>query len=110
MPSYPAKPYIVPHDDWFTNNSTNFVNKSITKETKNITTIHEFFYRQSDIKVGGSENQIQRNLEKESSKKIMTSIQNLDEKSFSRSKEKYRYYKNPTELKSIKKIFKGQFI
>ena len=31
MPSYPAKPYVVPHDDWFKNNSSNFENKPKAK-------------------------------------------------------------------------------
>ncbi len=43
MPSYPAKPYVVPHDDWFDNNKSNYENKPTTKETKKISTIHEFF-------------------------------------------------------------------
>ena len=51
MPSYPAKPFEIPHDDWFNNISNNFENKSETKGTKNITTIHEFFYRQSEEKL-----------------------------------------------------------
>ena len=67
MPSYPAKPFEIPNDDWFNNNSINLENNSETKGTKNITIIHEFFYRQSDVKIGGSENQIKTNLEKKSS-------------------------------------------
>ena len=43
MPSYPAKPYVVPHDDWFNNNSSNFGNKTKTKGIKSKTSIHEFF-------------------------------------------------------------------
>ena len=34
MPSYPAKPYIVPHDDWFNNNSSNFENEPKAKGIK----------------------------------------------------------------------------
>ena len=49
MTSYPAKPYVVPYDDWFNNNSINF-KKSITNQTKTIYTVHEFFYRQSNVK------------------------------------------------------------
>ena len=110
MSSYPAKPYVVPHDDWFKNNSSNLKNKSKAKETKNITTIHEFFYRQSNVKVGGSDNFIQTNLEKKSSKKIIISSSQDSKESFlSRSEEKYSYSKIPKVTKSIKKrSFQGQ--
>tara|TARA_Y100000589_G_scaffold72329_1_gene65002 strand:- start:1422 stop:1880 length:459 start_codon:yes stop_codon:yes gene_type:complete len=104
MPSYPAKPYVVPHDDWFDNISSNFENKSKTKEAKNISTIHEFFYRKANIKVGGSENQIQTNLEKISSTKIInSSLLNINESLSSISNEKNSYSNIPTELKLIKK-------
>ena len=43
MPSYPAKPYVVPHDDWFINNSSNFENKPKAKQIKSKTFIHDFF-------------------------------------------------------------------
>ena len=80
MSSYPAKPYVVPHDDWFNNNSSSLENKSIIKETKQTSTIHDFFYRQSNVKVGGSDNHIQRILEKKpSTKSIISSIETSEE-------------------------------
>ncbi len=104
MPSYPAKPYIVPHDDWFNNNSSNSENKPKAKGIKRKTTIHEFFYRQSHVKVGGSDNLIQTTLEKKSSEKIIISSHQKSNKSVSpRNEEKYSYSKIPAELKSIKK-------
>ena len=104
MPSYPAKPYIVPHDDWFNNNSSNFEYKQKKKRIKSKTSIHEFFYRQSHVKVGGSDNIIQATLEKKSSEKIIISSHQDYKKSVSsRNEEKYSFSKIPTELKSIKK-------
>ena len=104
MPSYPAKPYVVPHDDWFDNISSNFENKYKTKEAKDISTIHEFFYREADIKVGGSENHIQTNLAKSSSTKIIiSSLRNSNESLSSTSNEKNFYSNIPAELKLIKK-------
>ena len=104
MSSYPAKPYVVPHDDWFKNNSSNFENKPQVKEIKSKSSIHEFFYRQSHVKVGGSDNLIQKNLEKKSSEKIITAFQQNSNKSvLPRNEEKYSYSKIPTELKSINK-------
>ena len=110
MPSYPAKPYIVPHDDWFNNNSSNFENEPKVKEIKSKTSIHEFFYRQSHVKVGGSENLIQASLEKKSSEKIIiSSLRNSDEKVLPKSEEKYSYSKIPAELISTKKrSFQGK--
>ena len=104
MPSYPAKPYVVPHDDWFNNNSNDFENKPESKGIKSKTSIHEFFYRQSQIKVGGSDILIQTTFKKKSSENITISSHQNSNKSVSPRKEKkYSYSKIPTELKSIKK-------
>ena len=57
--SYFAKPNFIVYDDWFENDlkksKFNFKNKKIT----NISKIHEFFYEQSNYKVGASENNLQ---------------------------------------------------
>ena len=57
--SYFAKPNFIVYDEWFYNyfkkNKFNFKNKQIS----NISNIHEFFYKQSNYKVGGSENNLQ---------------------------------------------------
>ena len=104
MTSYPAKPYEVPLDDWFDNNSCNFEKKSKAMVTNNTTTIHEFFYRQSNVKVGGSDNLIQTTLEKKSSEKIIISFHQNSNKSLSPiNKENYSYSIIPAELKSAKK-------
>ena len=54
--SYFAKPDFIVYDEWFDNdlkkNKLNVKNKKIT----NISKIHEFFYEQSNYKVGASEN------------------------------------------------------
>jgi len=104
MPSFPAKPYVVPHDDWFNNNSSNFENKPKAMGIKSKTSIHEFFYRQSHIKVGGSDNLIQTTLEKKSSTRIIfSSHQDSNKSVLPRNEEKYSYSQIPTEIKSIKK-------
>ena len=103
MPSYPAKPYVVPLDDWF-NNSSNFENETKAKRGKNMSTIHEFFYRQSHLKVGGSDNLIQTTWEKKSSSKIIiSSHQDSDKGASSINVGKYSYSKIPRYLKTIKK-------
>ena len=54
--SYFAKPNFIVYDEWFDNDlkktKLNFKNKNISK-------IHEFFYEQSNYKVGASENNLQ---------------------------------------------------
>ena len=109
MPSYPAKPYEVPYDDWFNINSKSLENNSITMGREQISTIHEFFYKEAEVKVGGSDNYMKTNLEKKSStKSIISSIKNSDKNNLYAGKEKYSYSKIPKELKSIKKrSFKG---
>ena len=55
--SYFAKPKFIAYHEWFDNDlkktKLNFKNK------KNISNIHEFFYEQSNYKVGASENNLQ---------------------------------------------------
>ena len=57
--SYFAKPNFIVYDEWFDNDlkktKLNVKNKKIT----NISKIHEFFYEQSNYKVGSSENNLQ---------------------------------------------------
>ena len=62
--SYFAKPNFLVYDEWFDNdckkNKINVKNKKI----KNISNIHEFFYEQSNYKVGASENNLQIDIAK----------------------------------------------
>ena len=104
MPSYPAKPYVVPHDDWFNNIPSNFENETKAKEIKRKTSIHEFFYRQSHVKAGGSENFIQTVLGTKLSENIIISFHQNSNKIVSpRNEEKNSYSKIPSKFKSIKK-------
>ena len=62
--SYFAKPNFIVYDEWFDNDfqktKLNVKNKKIT----NISKIHEFFYEQSNYKVGASENNLQIDINK----------------------------------------------
>ena len=57
--SYFAKPNFIVYDEWFDNDfkktKLNFKNNKITKISK----MHDFFYEQSNYKVGASENILQ---------------------------------------------------
>jgi len=57
--SYFAKPNFIVYDEWFDNDlkKTNLHVKN--KKITNISKIHEFFYEQSNYKVGASENNLQ---------------------------------------------------
>ncbi len=62
--SYFAKPNFIVYDEWFDNDlkktKLDFKNKKI----KNIVNMHEFFYEQSNYKVGASENKLQIDIDK----------------------------------------------
>ena len=62
--SYFAKPNFIVYDEWFDNDfkktKLDFKNKKI----KNISNMHEFFYEQSNYKVGASENNLQIDIDK----------------------------------------------
>ena len=62
--SYFAKPNFIVYDEWFDDdfkkNQFNVKNKKIT----NISKIHEFYYEQSNYKVGASENNLQIDIDK----------------------------------------------
>ena len=57
--SYFAKPNFIIYDEWFDDNleKTNFYLKN--KKIKTISNIHQFFYEQSNYKVGASENKLE---------------------------------------------------
>ena len=62
--SYFAKPNFIVYDEWFDNDfkktKLDFKNKKITNSSK----IHDFFYEQSNYKVGASENNLQIDIDK----------------------------------------------
>ena len=54
--SYFAKPNFIVYDEWFDND---FKKTKLNKKITNTSNIHEFFYEQSNYKVGGYENNLQ---------------------------------------------------
>ena len=56
--SYFAKPNFVVYDEWFDNDFKKTKLNVKNKKIKNISNIHEFFYEQSNCKVGASENNL----------------------------------------------------
>ena len=60
--SYFAKPNIIVYDEWLDNDFKKTKLNLKNKKIKNISNKHEFFYEQSSIKVGASENNLKLNL------------------------------------------------
>ena len=98
--SYFAKPNFIVYDEWFDNNlkktTTDDKNKKITK----ISNIHQFFYEKSNYKVGGSEInlQVDINLNKE---ELFNNyyFENNSEKYASLSNKKFLFFKKLTKNK-----------
>mgnify|MGYP000305086277 CR=1 FL=1 len=107
--SYFAKPNFIVYDEWFDNDfqktKLNVKNKKIT----NISKIHEFFYEQSNYKVGGSENNLQIDIN-ENREELFNNyyFENNSEKYDSLSNKKFLFYerraKNKLKFNIKKKI------
>jgi len=105
--SYFAKPNFIVYDEWFDNDfkktKLNVKNKKIT----NIPNIHEFFYEQSNYKVGASENNLQIDIN-ENKEELFNNyyFENRSEKYDSISNKKFLFFEKFTKNKfkfSIKK-------
>jgi len=98
--SYFAKPNFVVYDEWFDNdfkkNKINVKNKKI----KNISNIHEFFYEQSNFKVGASENNLQIDID-ENREELFNNyyFENNSEKYDSLSNKKFLFFEKITKNK-----------
>ena len=99
--SYFAKPNFIVYDEWFDNdlkkNKLSVKNKKIT----NISKIHDFFYEQSNYKVGASENNLQLEIN-ENKEEIFNNYY------FAKNSEKYDSLSNKKFL-FFKKITKNKF-
>ena len=62
--SYFAKPNFIVYDEWFDNDLKKTKLKVKNQKISNISKIHEFFYEQSNYKVGASENNLQIDINK----------------------------------------------
>jgi len=98
--SYFAKPNFIVYDEWFDNDfkktKLNVKNKTI----KNISNIHEFFYEQSNYKVGASENNLQIDIN-ENREELFNNyyFENNSKKYNSSSNKKYLFFGKITKNK-----------
>ena len=98
--SYFAKPKFIIYDEWFDDDLEKTKFEVQNKKIKNISNIHEFFYEQSNYKVGASENNMQ--LDKKLNKKeliIKNYLDNISESYSSSSNQTFNLFKKFTKSK-----------
>ena len=108
--SYFAKPNFIVYDEWFDNDfkktKLDFKNKKI----KTISNMHEFFYEQSNYKVGASENNLQIDIDKNREELFNNYyFENNSEKYDSLSNKKFLFFEKIAQNK-LKFNLKKKFI
>ena len=108
--SYFAKPNFIVYDEWFDNdfkkNKLDFKNKKTTNSSK----IHEFFYEQSNYKIGASENNFQIEID-ENREELFNDyyFENNSEKNDSLSNKQFLFFEKIAQNK-LKFNFKKKMI
>ncbi len=105
--SYFAKPNFIVYDEWFDNDLKKTKLKVKNKKITNISKIHEFFYEQSNYKVGASENNLQIDID-ENKEELFNNyyFENNSQRYDSLSNKKFLFFEKITKNKfkfSIKK-------
>ena len=98
--SYFAKPNFIVYDEWFDNDLKKITTKEKNSITTKIPSIHEFFYEQSNYKVGASENNFQIDINKYSEELFNNYyLENNSEKYDSFSYKKFLFFRKITKNK-----------
>ena len=91
--SYFAKPNFIVYDEWFDNDFKKTELAFKKKKIKTISNMHEFFYEQSNYKVGASENNLQIDIDKNSEELFNNYyFENNSEKYDSLSKKQFLFF------------------
>jgi hypothetical protein len=98
--SYFAKPNFIVYDEWFDNDLKKTKLNVKNKKIANISKIHEFFYEQSNYKVGASENNLQIEID-ENREELFNNyyFENNSEKYDSLSNKKFLFFEKITKNK-----------
>ena len=98
--SYFAKPNFIIYDEWFDDDLEKNKLDVKNKKIKNISKIHEFFYEQSNYKVGASKNNLKLDF-KIKYKKLTTNyfLENIKTKFTSLSNKKFEFFEKLTKNK-----------
>ena len=99
--SYFAKPNFIIYDEWFDDDLEKNKLDVKNKKIKNISKIHEFFYEQSNYKVGASENNLQLEI-KVNEKQLITNNY------FKKSSKKYNTSTSHKKIIFINKLTKSK--
>ena len=98
--SYFAKPNFIVYDEWFDNDLKKTKINVENKKIKNISKIHEFFYEQSNYKLGASENNLQIDIDKNREELFNNYyFENNSEKYDSLSNKKFLFFEKITKNK-----------
>ncbi len=107
--SYFAKPNFIIYDEWFDDDIKNNKLEVKNKEIKTISNMHDFFYEQSNCKIGASENNMQLEI-KLNEKELLNKyyLENTLEKNIQLSSKKFLLFgkltKNNLKFNLTKKI------
>ena len=96
--SYFATPNFIVYDEWFDDLKKEELDIKEQK-IKTISKIHDFFYKQSDYKVGASENILQLDIKVNQKELFNNNLKNTSEKYSSISNKKFWFFKKPTKRK-----------
>ena len=98
--SYFAKPNFIIYDEWFDDNLEKTKLDVKNKKIKTISNIHEFFYEQSNFKVGASENNFQLDIKvNEKTLSNKNYLENTEDKYTQLSIKKFRLFEKLTKSK-----------
>ena len=98
--SYFAKPNFIAYDEWFDDNIKKNKLDVKNKEIKTISNLHEFFYEQSNYKIGASEHNMQLELKlNEKELFIKNYLENTSDKNTQLSIKKFRLFERLTKSK-----------
>ena len=94
--SYFAKPNFIIYDEWFDEDIKKNKIDVKNKEIKTITNMHDFFYEQSNYKIGASENNMQLEIK---SKELLEKyyLENTSEKNIQLSSKKFLLFRKLTK-------------
>ena len=98
--SYFAEPNFIKYDEWFDDDLEKNKHDVEHKKIKTTSKIHDFFYEQSNYKIGGSENNFQLEI-KVNEKELISNnyFENTSTKNNSLSNKKFQLFKKITKNK-----------
>ena len=98
--SYFAKPNFIIYDEWFDDDMKKNKLDVRNKEIKTISNLHEFFYEQSNYKIGASEHNMQLEIKlNEKELFIKNYLENTSDKNAQLSIKKFRLFERLTKSK-----------